>query len=66
VEVRQNNNGSKGLLIYKIDSSIAHGDGPIIAQKELLFSGNTLTLNGWKITPLDQDSSGVLFKIDRN
>lgn len=66
IETRQNYNGSKGVLVYKIDSRIAHGDGPIIAQKELLNVGKSLTLEGWTITTLDQDSKGTLVKVAKN
>lgn len=57
---------SKGVLVYKIDTRINHGDGPIIAQKRLLGSGQQLTLDGWTIKVNDIDTSGILFDVIKN
>ena len=65
IETRQNFNGSKGILIYKIDSRIAHGDGPIVAQKDLLNVGKSLNIEGWTITSSDSDSKGVLVRVEK-
>jgi hypothetical protein len=54
---------SKGVLAYKIDSRINHGDGPIIAQKSLLSSGQQLTLDGWTIKVVAVDTSGFLVDV---
>jgi M6 family metalloprotease-like protein len=54
---------SKGVLAYKIDSRINHGDGPIIAQKTLLSSGQQLTLDGWTIKVVAVDTSGFLIDV---
>ena len=56
---------SKGILAYKIDSRINHGDGPIIAQKTLLSSGQQLTLDGWTIKVVAVDTSGFLIDVIR-
>lgn len=56
---------SKGLLAYKIDTRISHGDGPIVAEKKLLFPGETLQLYGWNVKVLDRDSEGVLFQLSK-
>jgi M6 family metalloprotease-like protein len=56
---------SKGVLAYKIDSRINHGDGPIIAQKTLLSSGQQLTLDGWTIKVVAVDTSGFLIDVIR-
>ena len=66
IEARQKSDGSNGVLVYKIDSRISHGDGPIIAQKELLSVGKSLTLDGWKIAAIDRDKNGVLVKVEKN
>jgi M6 family metalloprotease-like protein len=55
-----------GLLVYKIDSRIAHGDGPITAQKQLLSIDNHISIDGWKILAKDSDSKGVLVEITRS
>lgn len=56
---------SKGVLIYKIDTRINHGDGPITAQKSLLASGQQLTLDGWTIKVNASDASGFLVDLIR-
>jgi M6 family metalloprotease-like protein len=57
---------SKGALVYKIDTRINHGDGPIIAQKSLLSSGQQLTLEGWTIKVVAVDTSGILIDVVKN
>lgn len=54
-----------GVLVYKIDSRIAHGDGPIVAQKGLISTGKELAIDGWRISVIDEDSSGLLVKVSR-
>ena len=54
---------SKGVLVYKIDTRINHGDGPIIAQKSLLSSGQQLTLDGWTVKVAAVDTSGILIDV---
>ncbi len=56
---------SKGVLVYKIDSRISHGDGPITTQRPILFSGNSMSVDGWTIKALRQDNNGVLLQIDK-
>jgi hypothetical protein len=56
---------SKGVLVYKIDSRISHGDGPIVFQRPILFSGNSMSVDGWTIKALRQDNNGVLLQIDK-
>ncbi len=55
-----------GVLVYKIDSRIAHGDGPITAQKQLLRSGQSLVIENWQITVRDTDLSGSLIEVVRS
>ncbi len=55
--------GPTGVLVYKIDTSINHGDGPIVAQKSLLSSGQQLTLDGWTIKVAAVDASGILIDV---
>jgi M6 family metalloprotease-like protein len=68
IEARLAFSGSnnRGLLVYKIDSRIAHGDGPIIAQKSLIYPGNSLSIEGWSVKALDQDKNGLLLEVIRN
>jgi hypothetical protein len=54
---------TSGVLVYKIDTRINHGDGPIIAQKNLLSSGQQLTLDGWTIKVVAVDPSGFLVDV---
>jgi hypothetical protein len=54
---------TSGVLVYKIDTRINHGDGPIVAQKNLLSSGQQLTLDGWTIKVVAVDPSGFLVDV---
>jgi M6 family metalloprotease-like protein len=53
----------KGVLAYKIDSRINHGDGPIRAEKALLGPKGQLTLDGWTIRVKDVDTKGFLIEV---
>ena len=55
----------RGVLVYKIDSRINHGDGPITAQSELLSEGKSLVIDGWKISALVEGVEGMLVKVER-
>ena len=55
----------RGVLVYKIDSRINHGDGPITAQSELLREGKSLTLDGWRISALEEGVAGMLLKVEK-
>jgi M6 family metalloprotease-like protein len=55
-----------GILVYKIDSRIQHGDGPISAQKQLITNSDQLTLDGWTIQVRDSDPKGFLVEVLRN
>jgi len=52
-----------GVLVYKIDSRIGHGDGPILAEKRLLSSSEQLTREGWTVKIKDSDPKGFLVEI---
>jgi len=52
-----------GVLVYKIDSRIAHGDGPILAEKRLLSSSEQLTRDSWTVRVKDSDSKGFLVEV---
>jgi hypothetical protein len=56
---------SKGLLVYKIDTRISHGDGPIIAQNLLLLPGMSMSIEGWNIRALNRDDYGVLVQVEK-
>jgi hypothetical protein len=58
--------GPTGVLVYKIDTRINHGDGPISAQKSLLSAGQQLTLDGWTIKVVAVDTSGILIDVLKN
>jgi M6 family metalloprotease-like protein len=54
-----------GALVYKIDSRINHGDGPITAQKELLYEGKSLVIDGWRVSALEEGVEGMLIKVEK-
>jgi M6 family metalloprotease-like protein len=63
-------NGKQGLLVYEIDSSINHGDGPINAQKKLIEASRSLTsrslsLLGYKFEVLDANKNGLLVRVTK-
>ena len=53
----------KGVLAYKIDTRINHGDGPIRAEKTLLTATQQITLDGWTIKVAAIDTSGYLVDV---
>jgi M6 family metalloprotease-like protein len=66
VEVRQSNNSSsRGVLVYKVDSRINHGEGPITAERELLYEGKSLVIDGWRVSALEEGAEGVLIKVEK-
>lgn len=54
-----------GLLIYTVDTRINHGDGPIVARKELLFVGESATVGKYQFAVDDFDENGLLFTMNR-
>ena len=66
IEFRQHPNYFvRGVLVYKVDSRINHGDGPITAQTELLSEGKSLDIDGWRISAVTEGVDGMLVKIDK-
>ena len=66
IEVRQlEGSTSRGVLVYKIDSRINHGDGPITAQRDLLDEGKSLLIDGWRVTALEEGTEGMLIKVEK-
>jgi M6 family metalloprotease-like protein len=66
IEFRQHPNYFvRGVLVYKVDSRINHGDGPITAQTELLAEGKSLDIDGWRISAVTEGVDGMLVKIDK-
>ena len=66
IEVRQlDGSASRGVLVYKIDSRINHGDGPITAQRDLLDEGKSLLIDGWRVTALEEGTEGMLIKVEK-
>jgi hypothetical protein len=55
----------RGILVYKVDSRINHGDGPITAQTELITEGKSLDIDGWRISALTQGVDGMLVKVEK-
>lgn len=54
-----------GLLIYTVDTRINHGDGPIIARKELLFVDESITVGKHQFKVEDFDEAGLLVTVSR-
>lgn len=66
IEVRQlNSSTARGALVYKIDSKINHGDGPITAEQVLILEGKSLVIDGWKISALEEGVEGMLIKVEK-
>jgi M6 family metalloprotease-like protein len=66
VEVRQlTGSANRGALVYKIDSRINHGDGPIKAQNELLYVGKSLVIDGWRVSAVEEGNEGMLIKVEK-
>ena len=66
IEVRQQSvYMPRGVLVYKIDSRINHGDGPITAQSELLSEGKSLDIDGWRISVLVEGVDGMMVKVEK-
>jgi M6 family metalloprotease-like protein len=54
---------NQGLLIYKIDTNINHGDGPITAEKNTLDKGQKKTFGNWTIEVKDSTTTGLLVSV---
>jgi M6 family metalloprotease-like protein len=66
VEVRQRSIYiPRGVLVYKVDSRINHGDGPITAQSDLISEGKSLDIDGWRISALVEGLDGMLMKVEK-
>jgi M6 family metalloprotease-like protein len=66
VEVRKHSRFNfRGVLAYKVDSRINHGDGPITAEKELLYEGFSALIDGWRISALEEGLEGLLVKVEK-
>jgi len=60
-----NSKSCMGLLIYKINTNIHHGEGPISAQKLLLYAGDNLVIDKHRFTVDDSDNKGLLIRISK-
>lgn len=63
-EVRSSS-GTQGVLVYTVNTAVAHGDGPIVASKSLLNPGERTTVSGWSIQVLAVDANGALIKVSK-
>ncbi len=63
MESRNNYSSGQGLLVYKIDTNINHGDGPITAEKLLLRKGEKRVMDNWNIELIDNTSKGLLVSV---
>jgi len=60
MESRTYYSDNQGLLVYKIDTNINHGDGPITAEKNTLDKGRKKTFGNWTIEVKDSTPTGLL------
>jgi M6 family metalloprotease-like protein len=60
MESRTYYSDNQGLLVYKIDTNINHGDGPITAEKNTLDKGQKKTFGNWTIEVKDSTPTGLL------
>jgi M6 family metalloprotease-like protein len=65
LESRNNYSSGQGLLVYKIDTNISHGDGPITAEKLLLRKGEKRSIDNWNIELIDNTSTGLLVNVSK-
>lgn len=63
MESRNNYSSGQGLLVYKIDTNINHGDGPITAEKLLLRKGEKKSIDNWNIEVKDTSTTGLLVSV---
>ena len=66
MESREIDSKNQGLLVYKIDSNINHGDGPISAEKKLLSKGESMKIDNWNIYVSDTSPSGLIVKVEKS
>jgi M6 family metalloprotease-like protein len=52
-----------GLLLYNVNTNIPHGDGPIVAQKTLLFPGEVAVWDKYEFRVIDYDANGLLVSV---
>jgi M6 family metalloprotease-like protein len=65
MESHNNYSSGQGLLVYKIDTNISHGDGPITAEKLLLRKGEKKSIDNWNIELIDNTSTGLLVNVSK-
>lgn len=63
MESRNIYSSGQGLLVYKIDTNINHGDGPITAEKLLLRKGEKKSIDNWNIEVKDTSTTGLLVSV---
>ena len=65
MESHNNYSSGQGLLVYKIDTNISHGDGPITAEKLLLRKGEKKSIDNWNIELIDNTSTGLIVNVSK-
>jgi M6 family metalloprotease-like protein len=66
MESRLSYSKNQGLLVYKIDTNINHGDGPIIAEKNTMDKGQKKTFGSWTIEVKDSSPAGLLVNVSKS
>ena len=64
-EARSYTQKSKGLLLYTINTYVAHGQGPILSQNTLVLKGGSKSWNGWKFQVLESDENGLQVEVTK-
>ena len=63
-EAKKDYDGSIGLLIYEVNTSFDHGNGPFWGEDSLLKKGKTTEFEGTKFKVLGSSKDGVLVQIN--
>ena len=63
IESRPQSSKSQALLVYKIDSNIHHGEGPITAEKFLMSKGEIKNMDNWSIEVKESAPTGLIVSL---
>ena len=59
------NNEGKGVYVYRLNSNVGHGSGPLEGIDNLLSDGENVTYYGYRFTIIGADEEAVFIRIDR-
>ena len=61
----RNTGTNQGLLLYVIDTNLAHGEIPLRALNYLMKSGESKEIFDWKFSVLDSNKDGLLVEVTK-